>query len=84
MSRRRAILSIVFVALVVGAALGAIFLQLMVYELLMQDEKAFWIWVAEWIGFDLALTAFLCRKEIRALLPKASRGEGVGEKTAQG
>jgi hypothetical protein len=74
MSPRRAILSLVFVALVVGAALGAIFLPLMAYEQLMRDEKAFWIWVAEWIGLDLALTAFLCRKEIRALVPKKPDG----------
>jgi len=76
---KRAILSIVFVALVVGAALGAIFLQLMAYEWLMQDEKAFWIWVAEWIGLDLALTAFLCRREMRALLAKKPDGQSQGK-----
>ena len=79
MTPKRAILSILLVALVVGAALGAIFLQLMAYERLMQDEKAFWIWVAEWIGLDLALTAFLCRREMRVLFPKKPGARDAGD-----
>lgn len=68
MGKARAILSILLVALVIGGALGAIFVQLIQFELLSKNEGMARIWVIEWIVFDLALTAFLCRREIRALL----------------
>ena len=60
--------SILLVALILGVTLGTIFLQLMSYSLAMKDTREFWIWVGEWIGAALFLTAFLCRKEIAALV----------------
>ena len=60
--------SILLVALILGVTLGTIFLQLMSYSLAMKDYREFWIWVGEWIGADLFLTAFLCRKEMAALV----------------
>jgi hypothetical protein len=62
--------SIFLVAVILGATLGAVFLPLMSYSLAMKDAREFWIWVGEWIGADLALTAFLCRKEIAALVKR--------------
>lgn len=73
-STSRALASIVLVSLVIGAALGTIFWQLMAFERASNDMKAYWIWVAEWVGFDLFLTLFLCRQEIRYLI----RGKNSG------
>jgi len=42
----------------------------MSYSLAMKDAREFWIWAGEWIGADLFLTAFLCRKEMAALLKR--------------
>jgi hypothetical protein len=68
MSVIKTLLTIVFVALVVGAVLGAIFWQLMDYERLMGNTREYWIWAAEWVVFALLLTLFLCRQEIRSLV----------------
>jgi len=72
MGRLRPAASILLVALILGITLGTIFLQLMSYSLAMRDTREFWIWVGEWIGGDLFLTAFLCRKEIAALVRRRS------------
>jgi hypothetical protein len=71
----RILLTILFVALVVGAALGVIFWPLMDYERAMGDDRKFHIWLVEWVVFDVLLTVFLCRQEIRSLF----RGKGVGQ-----
>lgn len=41
----KALLSLVFVALIIGAALGTIFWPLMVYEQAMGNTREYWIWV---------------------------------------
>lgn len=73
MGEKRSVLSIVFIFLVIGAALSTIFLQLMDYERLMNDWKAYWIWVAEWIAADILLTAFICRQDIRSLVGRGRK-----------
>jgi len=70
MERLGSVASILLVALILWITLGTIFLQLMSYSLAMHDTREFWIWVGEWIGGDLVLTAFLCRKEIAALVKR--------------
>jgi len=68
----RALAPVLFVALVVGAGLGAIFWQLMEYERLMGNTTEYWIWVWEWIGFTVILTLLLWRQEIR-LVPRGRK-----------
>ncbi|MBI4465168.1 MAG: hypothetical protein HY647_10725 [Acidobacteria bacterium] len=67
MGNARALLSILLVALVIGGALGAIFVQLIQFELLSRNREMARTWVIEWIIADVLLTAFLCRREIRSL-----------------
>lgn len=68
--------SILLVAALLGAALGAVFLQLMSYSLAMKDYREFWIWLEEWAGADLLLTALLCRREILTLVKGKPAAEG--------
>jgi hypothetical protein len=63
----KALLDLVLVALIIGAALGTIFWQLMAYEQAMGNTREYWIWVWEWVGFTVVLTLVLCRQEIRRL-----------------
>ncbi|MDA2913682.1 hypothetical protein MYX77_06945 [Acidobacteriia bacterium AH_259_A11_L15] len=74
MSKGRAFLSIVVVAIVNGAALSFIFWPLMDFERLSHNEREYTIWLLEWIGFDLLLTAFLCRREIGSLFGRKKTG----------
>ena len=68
MSRVRTLLSILLVALVIGGALGTIFVQLIAFEILSRNREAELIWIIEWVVFTLLLTAFLCSQEIRFLV----------------
>jgi hypothetical protein len=77
MGAMRAFASALFVALVLGAAFGTIFWQLMAYERAMGNTTEYWIWVWEWIGFTILLTLVLCRQELR----RAFRGKKPGRAT---
>ena len=74
-SRGGAIGLILLVAAILGGALAFVFLPLMSYARAMHDEREFRIWLAEWIFFDVALTAFLTRKEIAFLFRRRSAFE---------
>jgi hypothetical protein len=69
---------ILFVAVVIGATLAAIFLPLMSFERAMGDQKQYNIWVAEWVFFDLLLTFVLCRQEIFSLIRRKPSPPGRG------
>ena len=66
-SRGPAIGLILVVAAILGGALAFIFLPLMGYARAQHDDREFRIWLAEWVFFDVVLTAFLTRKEIAFL-----------------
>lgn len=63
----KSLLGILFVAVVIGAALSVIFWPLMKFERAMGNQKEYNIWIAEWVAADVLLTLVLCRQEIRAL-----------------
>lgn len=50
-----------------GALLSQIFLPLLRYAEAMKDPGEYRTWVAEWIGFTVATTLFLCRREVAVL-----------------
>ena len=60
----RALASMVFVAAVIGLALGAIFWPLMRYERAMQNEEVYRTLIGSWVGTDLILSIFLCRRDL--------------------
>lgn len=68
MDTGRALLQILFVAVVIGATLSVIFLPLMEFERLSGNEREYRVWLVEWVVFDVLLTLGLCRKELRALI----------------
>lgn len=74
MSKGRALLSILVVAIVIGASLSFIFWPLMEFERLSGNEREYYTWLLEWIGFDLLLTALLCRREIGSLIGRKKTG----------
>ena len=67
-SRASAAGAIVVVAIVLGLTLAFIFVPLMNFSRAMGDLREYRLWIAEWIGIDVVLTAFLCRKEIITLI----------------
>ncbi|MEE9180079.1 MAG: hypothetical protein V3U22_04220 [Vicinamibacteria bacterium] len=64
----RALSSILFVGIVIGLALAAIFWPLLRYEQAMQNQNAYRVLIKAWVGSCLALTIFLCRRDILALI----------------
>lgn len=82
MTKARALINIFFVAVFLGVVLSSIFLQLMSYAAAMNDWREFWIWLTDWVGADLGLTAFACRKELAVLFkrrPRADEPRGSGD-----
>ena len=72
MSRIQVLLNILLVALVIGGALATVFVQLISFEVASGNGQAVRIWLLEWVGFDVLLTGFLCRQEIRSLFRPSS------------
>ena len=60
----RALSSILFVGIVIGLALAAIFWPLLQYEQAMQNQDAYRVLIKAWVGSCLVLTIFLCRRDI--------------------
>ena len=60
----RALTSILFVGIVIGLTLAAIFWPLLQYEQAMQNQDAYRVLIKAWVGSCLVLTIFLCRRDI--------------------
>jgi hypothetical protein len=78
-SRASAAAQVLVVAAILGAALAAVFLPLMNYAQAMGEAREYRIWVAEWVFFDVVLTAVLCRRELAVLLGRRQPDSRPGE-----
>jgi hypothetical protein len=68
MGKSQAAVNIVVAALVIGGALYVVFWPLMEFEQLSGNEREYYIWLIEWVVFDVVFTLGICRREIRTLI----------------